>query len=68
MTRKDEEYLFDLVESLKVEVHENNKMLKSIISVINTYLSRHHQENEEDFRRNLLANMLSETLGFGKRK
>ena len=68
MTRKDEEYLFNLVESLKVEVHENNKMLKSIISVINTYLSRHHQENEEDFRRNLLANMLSETLGFGKRK
>lgn len=68
MTRKDEEYLFDLVESLKVEVHENNRMLKSIISVINTYLSRHHQENEEDFRRNLLANMLSETLGFGKRK
>ena len=68
MTRKDEEYLFDLVESLKVEVHENNRMLKSIISVINTYLSRHHQENEEDFRRNVLANILSETLGFGKRK
>ena len=68
MTRKDEEYLFDLVESLRVEVHENNRMLKSIISVINTYLSRHHQENEEDFRRNVLANILSETLGFGKRK
>ena len=68
MTRKNEEYLFDLVESLKVEVHENNRMLKSIISVINTYLSRHHQENEEDFRRNVLANILSETLGFGNRK
>ena len=68
MTRKDEEYLFDLVESLKVEVHENNRMLKSIISVINTYLSRHHQENEEDFGRNLLANILSETLGFRNRK
>ena len=68
MTRKDEEYLFDLVESLKVEVHENNVMLKSIISVINTYLSRHHQENEEDFGRNVLANILSETLGFGNRK
>ena len=68
MTRKDEEYLFDLVESLKVEVHENNKMLKSIISVINTYLSRHHQENGEDFGRNVLANILSETLGFGNRK
>ena len=68
MTRKDEEYLFDLVESLKVEVHENNRMLKSIISVINTYLSRHHQENEEDFGRNVLANILSETLGFGNRK
>ena len=68
MTKKDEEYLFDLVESLKVEVHENNRMLRSIISVINTYLSRHHQENEEDFGRNVLANILSETLGFGKRK
>lgn len=68
MTRKDEEYLFDLVDSLKVEVHENNRMLKSIIKVINTYISRHHQENEEDFRRNMLANMLSETLGFGNRK
>ena len=68
MTRKDEEYLFDLVESLKVEVHENNRMLKSIISVINTYISRHHQENEEDFGRNVLANILSETLGFGNRK
>lgn len=68
MTRKNEEYLFDLVESLKVEVHENNRMLKSIISVINTYISRHHQENEEDFGRNVLANILSETLGFGKRK
>lgn len=68
MTRKDEEYLFDLVESLKAEVHENNRMLKSIIKVINTYLSRHHQENKEDFGRNLLANMLSETLGFGNRK
>ena len=68
MTRKDEEYLFDLVESLKVEVHENNRMLKSIISVINTYLSRHHQENKKDFDRNVLANMLSEILGFGKRK
>ena len=68
MTRKDEEYLFDLVEGLKIEVHENNRMLKSIISVINTYLSRHHQENEEDFGRNVLANILSETLGFGNRK
>ena len=41
------------------EVHENNIMLHEIIKVINTYISRHHQENDEDFMRNIVANLIS---------
>jgi len=34
-------------------------MLHQIRQVVNTYLSRHHQENEDDFGRNVLANLVS---------
>lgn len=59
MTIEDEDYLFDLVEQTAKETHENNLMLKQIIRVLNTYISHHHQENEEDFGRNVLANLIS---------
>lgn len=48
------------------ETHENNKMLKQIIKVINTYLSRHHQENEDDFIRNIIANQVSNLMDINK--
>lgn len=59
MTRKDEDYLFDTLDSIQEEVHENNIMLYQICNVINRYLANHHQENENDFGRNVLANLLS---------
>lgn len=59
MTRKDEDYLFDTLDSIQEEVHENNIMLHQICNVINRYLANHHQENENDFGRNVLANLLS---------
>jgi hypothetical protein len=59
MTRKDENYLFDTLDSIQEEVHENNIMLHQICNVINRYLANHHQENENDFGRNVLANLLS---------
>lgn len=59
MTRKDEDYLFDTIDSIQEEVHENNIMLHQICNVINRYLANHHQENENDFGRNVLANLLS---------
>ena len=59
MTRKDEDYLFDTLYSIQEEVHENNIMLHQICNVINRYLANHHQENENDFGRNVLANLLS---------
>lgn len=46
----------------KQEVHENNIMLKQIIKVLNTYISNHHQENEDDFIRNIIANQISNIL------
>lgn len=60
MTYEEENYVLESIEQIKKETHENNVMLKQIIQVINTYLARHHQENEEDFGRNVLANLFSE--------
>lgn len=38
---------------------DNNRMLGEIINVINLYLARHATENQEDFERNLIANLAS---------
>lgn len=57
-----EEYIEDSLEQIREETHENNVMLRQIIKVINTYLARHHQENEDDFSRNVLANLISSTI------
>lgn len=62
MTRREERRLFDELDYLCEQVHENNIMLGEICQVINMYLSRHHQENEEDFGRNVLANLVSEMV------
>ena len=62
MTRREERRLLDELDCLYEQVHENNIMLREICQVINMYLSRHHQENEEDFGRNVLANLVSEMV------
>ena len=66
MTYEEESYLLDSIEQIRKETHENNVMLKQIIKVINTYLARHHQENEDDFNRNVLANLISSTIDINK--
>ena len=43
---------------LKIE-QENNKMLKEIIKYINYTIVKAHEENVDDFGRNVLANMVS---------
>ena len=52
----------DILEDIYAEVHENNIMLRQIVKVINVYLARHHQENDDDFNRNVLANMVSNVM------
>ena len=68
MTHKDEDYMFRLLERIRAETHENNVMLKQICKVINMYLANHNQENEDDFSRNILANLISNGLDFNKLK
>ena len=59
MTYKEEQFILHSIKQIKEEVHLNNLMLCDICEVINTWLSHHHQENEDDFGRNILANLIS---------
>ena len=59
MTYDEESYLLDSITQIKAEVHHNNQMLSQFCSVVNVYLANHHQENEDDFGRNVLANLIS---------
>jgi len=68
MERDDIDYLFECIGDIQDTVHENNYMLRQICHVINVYMSRHSQENEEDFGRNVLANIVSQFLDINKGK
>ena len=46
---------------LRIE-KENNKMLRYIVKYINHNIYREHNEEFEDFGRNVLANMLSDNI------
>ena len=59
MTRRQERSLIEALDDIYSEVHENNVMLHQLCQVVNTYISRHHVENEDDFNRNVLANLVS---------
>lgn len=41
---------------------DNNRMLKEIINAINIYLSNYTSENQEDFVRNIVANLISSKI------
>ena len=71
MVREEQEYILDSIEQIRKEVHLNNLMLCDIIGVLNAYLINHHRENEEDFMRNVWANLISSGIdlsGFFKRR
>lgn len=59
MTYDEETVLLDSIQQIKEETHLNNLMLCDICEVINRYLANHHQENEDDSGRNVLANLIS---------
>ena len=67
MTARDEEYLLESIEQIRHEVHRNYQMLCGVCDAVNVYLASHHQENEDDFRRNVLANLVSEIVGRKRR-
>ena len=79
MTYKEESYVLDTLSELEdrarstsdlklliEEVHENNIMLKQIVRVLNTWISNANQENENDFGRNVLANIVSSVFDLGR--
>lgn len=67
MTYKEESYILDSITQIKAEVHQNNLMLRDLCNAVNVYLSNHNKENEDDFGRNVIANLVSEIIS-GKRK
>lgn len=76
MTYKEESYVLDTlkevqefirspdVKQLIKETHENNIMLRWIVKCINTYIKHHPTENNDDFMRNILANLVSNGFDF----
>jgi hypothetical protein len=66
MTARDEEYLLESIEQIRHEVHRNYQMLYGVCDAVNVYLARHSQENEDDFMRNVLANLISSGIDIKK--
>ena len=62
MTYNEESYILDSIAQIKAEVHHNNQMLSQLCRVVNMYLANHHKENEDDFGRNVLANLISQFI------
>ena len=71
MTYKEETYVLDTlkelqekirdmpIEQLIKETHENNVMLRQIIKYLNKEIAYANTENENDFIRNIMANLIS---------
>ena len=66
MTYKEESYILDSITQIKAEIHQNNLMLRDLCNAVNVYLSNHNRENEEDFGRNVLANIVSQFVDINK--
>lgn len=78
MTYKEETYVLDTIKEIQEtirspeikklikETHENNIMLRQIIKVINTWFAHHNQEKDNDFNRNVMANLVSNIVDFNK--
>ena len=78
MKYEEESYVLDTLKEIKEnirspefkqlikETHENNIMLWQIIKVITTWFANHNQENDNDFNRNVMANLVNNIFDFNK--
>lgn len=66
MSRREEHYIIDLLEQTRDTTLENNAILKHLNKIVNSYLVSHSRENEDDFGRNVLANLISNVLDSNK--
>ena len=53
------EELLRLVRENNQLLKDNNRMLREIINAINIWLAHHQEENDNDFAKNVLANLIS---------
>ena len=78
MTYKEEGYVLDTLKEIQEtirspefkqlikETHENNIMLRQLIAYFNKEIAFASQENENDFVRNILANLISSGIDIGQ--
>ena len=78
MTYKEESYVLNTLKRLKElvrsptftqlvkETHENNIMLKQLVRYFNREIAYANTENENDFIRNVLANLISSRFDISK--
>ena len=50
------------------ETHENNIMLRKLLAIEYSKIRNHHKENEDDFGRNVLANIFSNITDYKRFK
>lgn len=62
MTYEEESYLLNTLTEIREEVHENNVMLKGIIQYIKSVMTRRVTDEENEFGRNVMANVMSEVF------
>lgn len=71
MTYNEETYVLHILKKIRDETHENNillkennKTLKQLIEIAKVELLNARKKDEDDFGRNVLANMFSNQLEF----
>lgn len=62
MTYNEESYLLNTLTDIAKETHENNVMLRFIVKYINSVISKRGNDEEEEFGRNVMANIMSEVF------
>ena len=59
MTKRDKEWLLQKTYENNQLLKANNQMLKQIVDVLNYHIAHANEENDNDFGRNVLANLIS---------
>lgn len=62
MTKRDEEWLLQKTYENNQLLKANNQMLKQIVDVLNYHIAHANEENDNDFGRNVLANLISNVV------
>lgn len=62
MTKRDEEWLLQKAYENNQLLKANNQMLKWIVNILNYHIAHANEENDNDFGRNVLANLISNVV------